>query len=358
MKIALITDTHFGARNDSIIFNDFFYKFWEETFFPYLQNNNIDVVVHLGDVMDRRKFVSYKIAQDFREKFLQIFDDNNIHLKMIVGNHDIYYRNTNNVNSLNELVGRHPYGRYNNIYIYDECVTLDFDDVPIMLIPWINNENFESTLVKINNTKAQIAMGHLEINGFEMHSGHFAEGGYDKEIFNKFDMVFSGHFHKKSDNGQIFYLGSTYQMTWSDYDCSRGFHVFDTKTRELERVVNPHTIFKRIYYDDRNFNYTSNFDFDSVVQKYTKVVVVNKSDLYQFDMFIDKLLKCNTYDVKIVEDFSDLNPENVSDNVVEKSEDTVSLLENYVNELDITLDKSRLSGMMKSLYLEASELEI
>ena len=356
MKIAIITDTHFGARNDSVIFNNYFYKFWEETFFPYLKNNNINEVIHLGDVMDRRKFVSYKIAQDFRERFLQVFDDNKINLKMIVGNHDIYYRNTNDVNSLNELIG----SKYETIQTYKSCTTINFDDVPIMLIPWINNENYDSTMKEINKTKAQIAMGHLEINGFEMHSGHFAQGGYDKELFKKFDMVFSGHFHKKSDDGQIFYLGSTYQMTWADYDCPRGFHIFDTETRELERVLNPHTIFKKIYYDDRYSadNYCSTFDFTSVHGQYTKVIVVHKKDLYQFDLFIDKLLKSEAHDVKIIEDFSDLDANNVSDDVIEQSEDTLSLLNNYIDQLDINLDKSKLSDIMKSLYLQANELEV
>jgi GTPase SAR1 family protein len=190
-----------------------------------------------------------------------------------------------------------------------------------------------------------------------MHSGHFAQGGYEKNIFNKFDVVFSGHFHKKSDDGQIYYLGNTYEITWTDYECPRGFHIFDTETRELERVLNPHHIFMKIYYDDTTFDY-SKFEFESVAEKYIKVVVVNKTDLYSFDLFIDKLLKSSAHDVKITENFSDLTAENVSDDIVEKSEDTVSLLENYVNELDISLDKTRLSGMMKSLYLEASELEL
>jgi len=225
------------------------------------------------------------------------------------------------------------------------------------MIPWINSENYASTMNVIKKTKAQIAMGHLEINGFEMHSGHFAQGGYEKNIFNKFDIVFSGHFHKKSDDGQIYYLGNTYEITWTDYECPRGFHIFDTETRELERVLNPHHIFMKIYYDDTTFDY-SKFDFESVVEKYIKVVVVNKTDLYSFDLFIDKLLKSSAHDVKITENFSDLTAENVSDDIVDKSEDTISLLENYVNELDISLDKTRLSGMMKSLYLEASELEI
>ena len=265
-------------------------------------------------------------------------------------------RNISDVNSLDELVGN----KYKNIKTYKDCITLKFDGVPIMLIPWINSENYDSTIKEIDKTKAQIAMGHLEINGFEMHSGHFAQGGYDKGLFKKFDMVFSGHFHKKSDDGQIFYLGSTYQMTWADYDCPRGFHIFDTETRELERVLNPHTIFKKIYYDDRRStdSYCSTFDFTSVHGRYTKVIVVHKKDLYEFDLFIDKLLKSEAHDVKIVEDFSDLDASNVSDDIVEQSEDTLSLLNNYIDQLEINLDKSRLSDIMKSLYLEASELQV
>ena len=353
MKIAIITDTHFGARNDSVVFNDYFYKFWEETFFPYLKKHNIKNVFHLGDVMDRRKFVSYRIAKDFRERFLQPFADMKIQLYMLVGNHDIFYRNTNQINSLTELID----GKFKNVHIYQECSEIYMNHTPILMIPWINNENYAETVEKIKSTKAQIAMGHLEINGFEMHSGSYAQSGYDKSMFDKFELVFSGHFHKKSDDGQIFYLGNTYEITWADHKCPRGFHVFDVETRELERIQNPHTIFYKLYYDDRNYDY-SNFDFNIVHEKYTKVIVVNKTDLYQFDIFIDKLLKSSAHEIKIVEDFSDLDANNVSDDIVEQSEDTLSLLNNYIDQLDINLDKSKLSDIMKSLYLQANELEV
>jgi DNA repair exonuclease SbcCD nuclease subunit len=242
MKIALITDTHFGARNDNLSFNEYFYKFWEEVFFPYIEKEGIDTVIHLGDVMDRRKFVSYKIAQDFRTRFIQRFVDKGVTLHMMVGNHDTFYKNTNDVNSLAELVE----GRYPNMFVYPEATTVEFDGTPICFLPWICPDNYGHTMEHIKETKAQVAMGHLEINGFEMHAGHFAEGGYDKQFLNKFDTVFSGHFHKKSDDGQVYYLGNTYQMTWSDNGCPKGFHVFDTSTRELERIINPYTIFEKV----------------------------------------------------------------------------------------------------------------
>ena len=353
MKIALITDTHFGARNDSLSFNEYFYQFWENTFFPYLKENKIDKVIHLGDVMDRRKFVSYKIAKDFRTRFIQPFADNNIDLHILIGNHDTYFKNTNAVNSIEELLG----GRYPTIKYYSESETVDFDGFPIHFVPWINSENYHSTIEKIDETRAQLCMGHLEINGFEMHSGHKSENGYSKDIFKKFDTVFSGHFHKKSDDGQVFYLGNTYQITWSDYNCQKGFHVFDTETRGLERVINPHTIFEKIYYDDSVNDY-SKYNIKSCENKYVKLIVVNKKDLYQFDRFVERLLEEKTHEVKIVEDFSELDARNVSDEIVENSQDTMTLLERYVDELDIDVDKNRLKNTMKSLYVEAIDLEI
>jgi len=354
MKIALITDTHFGARNDNLNFNDYFYKFWEDTFFPYIEEHGIDTVIHLGDVMDRRKFVSYKIAQDFRQRFVQRFVDMGVKVHMLVGNHDTFYKNTNDVNSLGELVD----DRYSGISCYPNPTTIDIDGTPLCLIPWICADNYAETMNHIKETKAQVCFGHFEINGFEMHKGHFAESGMDGNFLKKFDTVFSGHFHKKSDNGHIYYLGNTYQMTWSDDGCPKGFHIFDTNTRELERIVNPHTIFEKVYYDDSNGTYDT-YDVSKLNSKFVKVIVVNKKDFYQFDRFIDKVLtESGAHEVKIVEDFSELDAENVDDTIIENAEDNMTLIERYIDELDVDLDKSRLTNMMKSLYVEASDLEL
>ena len=224
-------------------------------------------------------------------------------------------------------------------------------------MPWICSDNYERSMRSIQMTSAQICMGHFEINGFEMHKGHFSENGYDKKFLNKFDTVFSGHFHKKSDDGHVYYLGNTYQMTWSDDGCPKGFHIFDTETRELERIVNPYTIFEKVYYDDTTTNY-NDFDILTLKEKFVKIVVVNKKDLYQFDRFIDRVLSDSPHEVKIVEDFSDLDASNVDDAIVENAEDTMTLLERYIDELDVDLNKKRLTSMMKSLYVEANDLEL
>ena len=351
MKIALITDTHFGARNDNLAFNEYFYEFYENQFFPYLKEHKIKHCVHLGDVMDRRKFISYRIARDFRERFINSFKDINFH--MLVGNHDTFYKNTNDVNSLHELVD----GKFKNIKVYSKTTEVDFGDCKILFVPWINSDNYSYTMEMLDTTSAQICMGHLELSGFQMQRGMIMTEGWDKRLFQKFDMVMSGHFHHKSDDGQIFYLGTPYEIYWNDYDDPKGFHIFDTKTRELERIVNTNTLFCKIYYDDTTQDYMSH-DISRYKNKYVKVIVVNKKDLYQFDHFVDRLLLADAHDVKIIEDFSEMDASNVSDDIVENTEDTMTLLEKYIDELDVTLDKSRLKTTMKSLYTEAQDLEI
>ena len=353
MKIALLTDTHFGARNDNLNFNDYFYQFYEGVFFPYLQQNNIKHCIHLGDLMDRRKYVSYRILKDFRERFIQPFLHLEIDLHILVGNHDIYFRNTNDVNSLQELLG----ANYKNIHIYPEAQEVDFGGFPILMMPWINPQNEIYSFGMMDETKADTMVSHLEVVGFEMHGGHFSESGFDKSQFKKFDTIFSGHYHKKSDDGQIYYLGTPYQMTWSDYNCPKGFHVFDTETRELTRIVNPQKIFEKIYYDDTQENYDIH-DVNQYTNKYIKLVVVNKNDLYKFDKFTDKLFKADCHEVKIIEDFTDLDANTVSDDIVENSQDTMTLLGKYIDDLDINLDKTKLKSDISKLYHEAQDLEL
>ena len=354
MKIALITDTHFGARNDNANFNQYFYDFYEGIFFPYLQQNNIKHCIHLGDLMDRRKYVSYRILKDFRERFIQPFNHLEINLHILVGNHDIYFRNTNDVNSLQELLG----ANYKNIHIYPEAQEVDFGGFPILLMPWINSTDELYAEGMIDETKADVCMGHLEINGFQMNKSVIhSHGGREKEFFRKFDTVMSGHFHHKSDDGQIYYLGTPYEIYWGDWEDPKGFHIYDTETKTLERIVNPYTIYEKIYYDDTKENY-SEHDIKKYQNKYVKLIVVNKKDLYQFDQFLDKLYQADCFDIKIVEDFSDLDASTVSDDIVENTEDTLTLLGKYIDDLSIDLEKDRLKNQMKSLYTEAQDLDL
>ena len=271
----------------------------------------------------------------------------------MIGNHDTFYKNTNDVNSVVELLG----GRHDNIKIYSEAEEVVFDDTKILFLPWINSQNTISSEKIIKETDAVVCMGHLEIAGFQMMKGLLNEHGLSKNIFRKFDSVFSGHFHIKSDDGHIYYLGAPYEIYWNDCEDKKGFHIFDTETREMERIENPYTIHKKVYYDDTQNDY-SKFDVSKLVDHYVKIIVVNKKDLYQFDQFVDRVLKADCHEVKIIEDFSDLDANTVSDDIVENTEDTMTLLSKYIEELDTSLDKNRLINLQRQLYTEAQDLEI
>jgi len=348
MKIALLNDTHFGVRNDSPAFMKYQNRFYDEIFFPYLKEHNIGTLVHLGDVVDRRKFINHNTAHNFKKKFWDRLDNEVIDTHIIIGNHDTYFKNTNEVNALQNL------DISKNAKIYTNATTLEFDNLPILFIPWICDDNYEDSIYQIDNTRATIAMGHLEVKGFEMHAGHINEHGLEKEQFTKFEKVISGHFHKKSDDGRIYYLGSQYQMTWSDYGETKGFHIFDTETREITKIDNPLSMFEKIYYNDKQTDYTT-VDISQYNNKHIKLFVSNKTNDDMYNMFIDNLFnKINVYELNIVEDNSDMNA-SVRGDILEQGEDTLTYLGNYIDQVETDVNKQKLKEFAKELYVEASE---
>jgi DNA repair exonuclease SbcCD nuclease subunit len=345
MKVAIITDQHFGARNDSQLFLDFFGKFYNETFFPTLDANGISTVLILGDTFDRRKYVNFYSLQRSKEMFFDKLAQRNITVHMLAGNHDTYYKNTNDVNSPDLLLKE-----YNNINVIDHPATIYVDETPICMMPWICPENYQDSLDTMKDTNAELCMGHFEIAGFAMHRGLESHDGLSKEIFNRFDMVFSGHYHHRSDDGHIFYLGNPYELTWQDYNDPRGFHLFDLETRELEFYRNPYTMFARIEYDDSLIDPTTQ-SMDHLKDKFVKLVVANKTDFYKFDKFVTKVYDSNPAEVKIIEDFSEFNEGEVASDI--NLEDTLNVLSNYIDSVNTDLDKERVKTFMKTLYTEA-----
>ena len=353
MKVAIITDTHFGARNDSQMFSNYFKKFYEEIFFPTLEKRGIRTVIHMGDVVDRRKFINWKTVYQMREVFFDACYGRYINLHIIIGNHDVFFRNTNIVNSMEGLriESNHQF------HVYTEPTEIELDGTKLFMQPWICDENREQSLKAIQDTEAQILFGHLEVKGFEMHIGSFSREGVDARMFQKFDMAMSGHFHHKSDNGNIYYLGNPYQITWSDYKDPRGFHIFDTETRELEFILNPLEMFHKIYYDDDKTTLESiqNEDYSQYKDCYVKVVVVKKNNPFWFDTLIDKLYKEDVGDISIVENFDEdflIGDENL----IDEAEDTMTILSKYVNSLNID-NKKELDSLMQSLYTESLSME-
>lgn len=356
MRIAIVNDTHWGARGESKIFSDYFGKFWKEVFFPYLKENNIKHIFHLGDVFDRRKYVAFVSIERFEEQFMKPCVENGIELHMIAGNHDTTYKNTNELNSIRML---YENTKYPNVHLYwNEPVDLKMDECDIVLSPWICAENESATMEHFKSTSAQIVMGHFEIQGYEMDKGHLCSHGLDRNIFKKFDAVYSGHFHHPSSHGNITYLGAQYEMTWADYNQTRGFSVFDTETREMTYVRNPFSIFHKLFYDDSEMTIedVSNIDVEGLTNTYVKVIVQNKDNSYLFDLYLDRIQSAGPADVKVVEDHQNLDILEEED-LVDEAQDTLTILKKYIENIEFSGDKIKVENFLSGLYQEAMSIE-
>jgi DNA repair exonuclease SbcCD nuclease subunit len=345
MKIGIFTDTHYGAKKGSKHLHDYFELFYKNVFFPALEEHGVETVIHMGDAFDSRKSIDYQSLEWAKRVVFDPLKKYQVH--MIVGNHDCYFKNSNHVNSPELLLQD-----YSNIKTYSSPTNTKICGIDMTLIPWICSENYDETLKVIRKSKSKIAMGHLELKGFRVNK-HLVmdEHGADPKMFDKFDKVFSGHYHTRSDNGKIFYLGNPYEMYWNDVNDTRGFHIFDTETLEHTPIDNPYRLFYNIYYEDTPYQ---TFDSSEYVSKIVKVIVRKKSKQKDFERFIDKLYKIGIQDLKIVENFDIQENENF---VIDEEENTISILNRYIDESECDFDKNMIKGIFEELYKQACEVE-
>jgi DNA repair exonuclease SbcCD nuclease subunit len=346
MKVAIITDQHFGARKSSKFLHDYFKKFYDTVFFPYLEENNINTLIDMGDTFDNRRSIDLWALEWAKENYYDRLQQMGVTVHTIVGNHTAYYKNTNSVNSVGLLLKQ-----YDNVKVYSEVTEVKLDKLKVLFIPWINQENQESTFKSVKKTTSKCAIGHLELNGFRAHRGHVMEDGMDIDLLEKFELVFSGHFHTRSSNGKIFYLGNPYEMYWNDVNDTRGFHVFDTETLDHTPINNPYKLFYNVYYEDTNYKL---FDTREYQGKIVKVIVKKKTEPKNFEKFIDKLYTSGVQELKIVENFEIQENEEFE---VDETENTITILNRYIDEAEIDCDKTIIKGILQKIYSEACEVE-
>lgn len=339
MKIAIITDTHYGFKKGSKIFHEYFEKFYKNVFFPYLEKNQIKTVVHLGDSFDSRKAIDYWSLRWAKENIYDKYVELGVEVYKIIGNHDIYYKNTNSLNSPDYLLNS-----YSNIHSISSPQELKIGNLSILMIPWINSENQDETYSLIAKSSSSVAMGHLELSGFKVNSKLVSDHGSNPDIFNKFNKVFSGHYHTRSNNGKIYYLGNPYEMFWTDYNDTRGFTIFDTETLKHEHVNNPHRLFELIEYVEDKAEY----DFSQYENKIVKVIISNKVDGKKYDKFFEKLINSSPHDIKVVET-AQIYVKDV-DVDYDAGENTLTLLEKYVDESETSLNRDKIKRMINQIY--------
>ena len=344
MKVAVITDTHYGARKGSTHLHNYFQLFYDNIFFPTLEKEKIDTVIHMGDIFDSRKSIDYQSLEWAKQVVFEPLRKYKVYA--ITGNHDCYYKNTNHVNSPELLLND-----YSNISTFSKATEINVGGLDILLLPWINSENYDESLEAIQNSKSKVAMGHLEINGFKATRGHMMEDGMDTDVFSKFNAVYSGHFHTRSTDGKITYLGNPYEMYWNDVNDTRGFHIFDTDTITHTPINNPYKLFYNVYYEDTPYQ---TFDSTPYENKIVKVIVRKKTNPKQFQKFIDKLYATGIQDLKIIENFELIEGEDFE---MDEDENTLSLLNRYIDESEFDLDKNIIKGIFQDLYRQACEVE-
>jgi len=344
-RIAVLTDTHWSARKSSRYLHDYFELFYRNVFFPTLEKEGITTVIHMGDAFDNRKSIDFWGLDWTRRVVLDPLSKYETH--MIVGNHDIFLRNSTEINAPELLLKD-----YSNIKTYSSPQTVKVGGLDIMMVPWICSENYDETLMQIKKSKAKIAMGHLELQGFSVNRNLVMEDhGTDPKIFDKFQKVFSGHYHTRSDNGKIFYLGNTYEMYWNDVNDTRGFHIFDTETLEHTPINNPYKLFYNIYYEDTPYQM---FDATEYMNKIVKVIVRKKSKPKDFEKFIDKLYTVGIQELKIIENFEIQENEEFE---ISEDENTLTILNRYIEESEFEFDKTIIKGIFQDLYQQACEVE-
>lgn len=349
MKIALLGDTHFGVRNDARHFHEYYEKFYSEVFFPYLEEHGINTIIQLGDLFDRRKYINFLSLAESRRYFFDECKKRNIRLHALIGNHDIFWRNSLEINSPDLLLRD-----YDNITLWAKHGTLELDGAVFDMIPWMCNENENEIREFVSKSTSPYCIGHFELVGYYMQRGQVSHEGYEDVFLKNYDQVYSGHYHSRSASvdGKIAYLGTPYELFWSDYKDQKGFGVFDTQSNVFKFVTNPNRMFHKLTYDDTK---ELNEDFSNLKNKYIKIVVVQKTNPQKFDTFMDDIYKMNPIDVTIVEDVNEMV--NNEEDVVDQAQDTLTILSNYIDQQTIQVEPQKLKTVMRELYLEALSSE-
>lgn len=352
-KVCLITDTHWGARGDNLHVIANFKRFYDHVFFPTLDKHNIKNVIHLGDLLDRRKYINFYTAQQMQNIFIKPLVDRQIQTNIIVGNHDVFYKQTNQLNSIQALqLDKNP-----GVCVHTTAVVEQIGKTKVLLLPWINDDNRQFAEHYLQTAECQYVFGHLEINGFPTHAGAVCDFGYDQNVFGNFNHVFSGHFHLKCTRGNITYLGAPYELSWSECDDPKGFHILDLETGELEFIENPYKLFYKLNYNDLTIPQHSYLKFnpEHLTGTYVKILIEKKARPTVFATFLERIEKANPIDVMVIENVVVLETINAESIDIAETEDTLSALHKSVDLTEGASDPEHIKQILTELYQQALE---
>ena len=245
-RVWFITDTHLGIRNNSNEWIDIISDYFDNWFLPLVDKEyrEGDVLIHLGDYYDSRQSVNLKVLNlgvDIAEKLSNRFKDG-VHI--IIGNHDIWGKTSNDINSLKSLKW------IPNITIHEEPSTLNLGNKSFFLMPWRKDHEAEKECLESASTHDYLCC-HTDVTGMRFNRFVKIEDGINTDDTKKFGTVYSGHIHYAQELGNVKMLGSPYQLTRSDRGNPKGITLLDLETGNETYFENNHSP-KFLKYDFRS----------------------------------------------------------------------------------------------------------
>lgn len=340
-SIAVVADTHFGAKNDNQALLEHFCASFERRILPGMLERGIRTMVHVGDLMDRRKYTNHRTLQMVRRRVLDPLRDVGIACHLVIGNHDTYYRNNNALNSAEIFLAG-----YDNWTVYPEPVETEILGHPVAMLPWIGTEMEGRSVGFVDEATAPTLFGHLELTGFEMIKGHVMEAGWNPSFLSKFRTVLTGHYHVKSSRDNIHYLGTPYQMAFSDvWAHPKGWHVLHLASGALEFVENPDRIFHTLDYVE------SGEPIDPELYRgcFVKIFVKERKNMKAFERLVDRFYDVGLADELMITDCT-VRPEGADDEV-NPEKDIKDLLHDEIAFIeDPTVDRDTMHRIIDTVH--------
>lgn len=353
MRIAIIGDTHFGVRSGDQHFLEFQKQWFDQILFPYLAENDIDVVIQTGDFFDNRQYIKLNIIHEMLEWFVPKIDALGIKWYSLVGNHDCFYRDNNAIHAQELLRSA---SRFDSFTIADSwCEFIEVGSKSILMVPWINKNNQDKILEEISKSNADYVVGHFELTGFPMYKGVLSTHGMDSDFLGKFKLAISGHYHTVSEYKNIRYIGTPYHLTWSDVvdGDNRGFWVLDTDTDQMEIIKNPEwaTLFSVIEYDP-DFTYDESY-FKPFTGNIAKIVINRVTDEKHKKKFLQLVSATGFIDYKTIDNTS-VKVSSVDIKIDDKSnvKGLIDNVKDYIDAQETDVDKNQVKTIANQIYLE------
>jgi len=353
MTIALVTDTHMGARNNCTVFNEHFLKFFNEVFFPTLEKHNITTVIHLGDLGEYKRTINTLILDSWNKEVFKPLEKYQVW--MLIGNHDLFYKHKNTISLQTSLELAERFG-FN--VVTERPLKLPMGSKVLDLVPWVSSGNYQEVEEFISNSTADYLLCHMEFAGAPLLPGILcSESQIDPTLTSRYRKILSGHFHLRSTHGNVTYIGNPYEITWADVNQLKGFTLFDPETGQLDYINNPHTLFFKASINTESD--LANFDISQCTKKHVKLFIssyIKTKDVENLVSRIDKegVLSLVIQDTKVELDSVD--------QLQSEFPDTLHYIKNFVHKLydhqNIQLNKDRLIGKLEHIYSLAQTLEI